>query len=351
MEILFLTSGNHVPSTRFRVLQYIPGLEAAGHRCIVAHSVPEKYRGWPLLGNRLSEVPRFAFRLRDWLRAWRSNPDVIVVERELSSSGFSLPERMFRKVARRMVLDVDDAIFLKHPEKFRAIASMCDLVVAGNCLLRERIELLNTRVVVVPTCVDTARYALKPDSAASGAWPVLGWTGTASNFNSLRVIAGALRALARTRDFELLIVAEREPAAKELGLDGVRMRYLPWQAETEIRDLHNFDVGLMPLEDSEWTRYKCGLKILQYLAAGIPAVASPVGVNREIIDDGVNGFLASSESEWVTSLGRLMDDADLRHRMGAAGRATVEQRYSVAVNLPKFEAALVEAMRGPRSQC
>lgn len=348
LHILFLTSGPGVPSTRFRILQFVPGLEAAGHRCVVAHSRPPKYRGWRFLGNRLSEIPRAAFRLADWLRCWRQPPDVVVVERELSSSGFWLPERMFRRIARAMVLDVDDGVFLVHPQKLRGLASMCDLVIAGNSLLAERVAIVNPRAAVIPTCLDTARYALKPRaSGASCGPPVLGWTGTEHNLPSLRAISGALRALERTHNFELSIIAERPPAADTLGLTGINLRYTPWREESEISDLHRFDVGLMPLEDSEWTRYKCGLKILQYMAIGIPAVASPVGVNREIIQHGENGLLASTGSDWTMHLAKLLEEAELRNRLGAAGRTTVEERYSVAVNLPKFEAALRAAVRSP----
>jgi glycosyltransferase involved in cell wall biosynthesis len=257
---------------------------------------------------------------------------------------------MFRRIAPAMVLDVDDGIFLAHPEKFRGLASMCDLVIAGNSLLAERVAMVNSRVAVIPTCLDTHRHALKPaGEAPATARPVLGWTGTEHNLNSLRLVSAPLRALRRTHDFELSIIAERPPSLGELNLSGLDVRYTPWREETEIRDLHGFDVGLMPLEDSEWTRFKCGLKILQYMAIGIPAVASPVGVNRDIIRSGDNGFLAASQSQWTARLATLLDDPALRARMGAAGRATVEQRYSVAANLPKFEAALRAASAERRS--
>ena len=340
MQILFLTSGPQVPSTRFRVLQYLPGLEAAGHKCLVAHSRPPKYQGWRPLGNRLSDIPRTAFRLMDWLRCLSRKPDVVVVERELFSSGFWLPERLFRGIAPAMVLDVDDGIFLAHPGKFRGLAAMCDGVIAGNPLLAQRAAMVNPHVTIVPTCLAVERYAPRPKPPQAAVRPVLGWTGTKSNLPSLRLISGALQALRRTHDFELAIIAEAPPDADELGLSGIALRYSSWREESEISDLHRFDIGLMPLEDSEWTRSKCGLKILQYMAIGIPAVASPVGVNCDIVQHGENGLLASTASDWTTHLARLIEDEPWRTRLGAAGRATIEERFSVEGNLPKFEAAL-----------
>ena len=125
------------------------------------------------------------------------------------------------------------------------------------------------------------------------------------------------------------------PALEVVG--GVDVRYIPWRAETEIDDLQHFDIGLMPLEDNEWTRYKCGLKILQYMAIGIPGVVSPVGVNSQIVQHGENGFLATSESEWTEHLECLLNDIELRKKIGRAGRQTVENCYSVEANVSRLE--------------
>jgi glycosyltransferase involved in cell wall biosynthesis len=129
-----------------------------------------------------------------------------------------------------------------------------------------------------------------------------------------------------------------------LGLEGVNVRFVPWRERTEFKDLLAFDVGIMPLEDTAWSRYKCGLKILQYMAIGIPAVASPVGVNSDIIRTGENGFLPESSSDWVQILQHLTSHQELRLRIGAAGRRTVEQSYSVESQLPRLVEVLAEAV-------
>lgn len=344
MRILFLTSGDDVPSSRFRVLQYLPYLRQRGHDCSVAVSRPPKYRGWRWLGNRLSNFPRSLFRLADFMRTAVSRPDVVVIERELFSSNLALFERMFRRIAPALVLDVDDGLFLQHPRKFRLLAKMCDVVIAGNELIAEKSRTINPRTVVIPTALDLPRYQLKEEVVGAPKKLIVGWTGTAGNFSQLQTIAEPLRRLSREHDVELRIIAEHRPAPKLLG-DGIDIRFQPWNRESEIDDLRQFDLGLMPLPDDEWSRYKCGLKILQYMACGIPAIASPVGVNADIIHHGQNGLLATSDEEWEAALQQLAGDADLRRRLAAAGRATVEERFSVEANVELLIAALTSATR------
>ena len=347
MRILFLTSGAIVPSSRFRVLQYLPYLQSRGHHCTVLPSRPPKYKGLRSLGNRLSELPRAAARLLDWMHARRNAYDVIVIERELFSSGFRALERLFRRIAPALVLDVDDGIFIQHPDKFAALSRLCDLIIAGNELLREKAVEHNRNTIVIPTSLDTVRYTQRSIKPFDNRRPILGWTGMADNLLHLQPIAPALVALRQQTDFELRVICEREPQSRELGLGSVNVQFIPWRESTEIVDLQMFDVGLMPLVDNNWTRYKCGLKILQYMAAGIPAVASPVGVNAEIIQHGANGMLASAPEEWTACLANLLTDGNLRRKTAAAARRTVEAGYSLEVNAPKLEAALIQATNLP----
>ena len=343
MRILFLTSGDDVPSSRFRVLQYVGHLQQRGHRCSVAASRPPKYRGWRWLGNRLSDLPRGLFRAADLMRVAVSNFDVVVIERELFSSNFAGFERLFRRISPALVLDVDDGIFVQYPRKFRLLAGLCDVVIAGNELIAEKTRPINPRTVVIPTSLELARYRVKPVTDRAGKKLVIGWTGTAGNFPQLGMVAEPLGRLAREREFELRIIAEREPPRELLGGDGIEVCFQRWSRESEIEDLLQFDVGIMPLADDEWSRYKCGLKILQYMACGIPAVASPVGVNAEIIQDGQNGLLAETAEEWITALTRLADEREFSRRLAAAGRTTVEERYSVEENALLLERALQTA--------
>jgi glycosyltransferase involved in cell wall biosynthesis len=346
MKVLFLTSGDLVPSTRFRVLQYIPHLVAAGHRCTVAHSIPQKYDYWPRLGWRASQWIKRAVRMWHMVRARLGRYDVVFVERELFHDGTSSMEERFRRVARAMVLDVDDAVFLDHPEKFDRIVRMSDVVIAGNRFLLERIEPLNPSVVTIPTCVDMNRYVPRPDAAA-GQRPVIGWTGVAANLNYLRVMAPAMRNLASRHDFELRLVAQDDSPLAAIDLAGVRTAFVRWDAAREIEQLHGFDIGIMPLRmDEPWDVYKCGLKLIQYMAVGTPGVASPVGVNAEILQHGLHGFLAATTDQWEESLAKLLEDPGLRQRMGQSARRRVEEAYSVQVCLPRLIETLSRAADG-----
>jgi glycosyltransferase involved in cell wall biosynthesis len=351
MRLLFLISGRQIPSSRFRILQFIAHLQARGHTPVVAASRPPKYRGWPVLGNRLSQFPRVLFRLADLGRAWRGKFDVVVLERELfSGSGSWRMEHWFRRLAQSVVLDVDDGLHLDHPRKFAALATMADVVVVGNRLLADQAALHNPHAVVVPTVVDTDRYRPREAAAAAGGPLVLGWTGTAANIPYLAPILPALRQVARKRSVELRVIAERDAELLALDLTGIPVRFQPWREATEAEDLLGFDIGLMPLASDPWSRAKCGLKVLQYMACGIPALASPVGVNTEIIQDGDNGLLADGPQTWADHLWRLAADPALRARLGAAGRRTVENRYSIHTALPLLERAYEDAAQRGRAR-
>jgi glycosyltransferase involved in cell wall biosynthesis len=350
MRILFLTSGRHAPASRFRVLQYVPRLQAAGHECVVAPSIPPKYHGFRLIGTRASEWPRRMFRAWDLLGAWVRNYDVVFLERELFSTDFVLLERLFRRVARTLVLDVDDAIFVQHPRKFVTLLNLSDCVIVGNPLLYQKVSKEHPCTVEIPTVVDLARYVPNPVAGNRGARPVIGWTGLASNIPYLEIAAAGLRELSRRHDFEFQVVAESANPLSKLDLTGVRVRFIPWEEHNEIAILQQFDVGLMPLPDNEWTRYKCGLKLIQYMALGIPAIASPVGVNVDIVRHGETGYLPHTESEWVECLARLVGDAALRHRIGQAGREQIASRYALDQTAPKLirtlEQAAARSIRG-----
>ncbi len=355
MRIAFLTSGRLVPSSRFRVLQFVPDLQRLGHECLVLPSRPEKYASLPLLGFRLSGVVKRWARRRDLATLERWSPDVVVLERELFSDATFDVEQTLRRIARRLVLDIDDGLFVLNRHKFEVLCGLSDHVIAGNELLATRVQPINPRVTVIPTCVDVGKYqgrgtrgegrVMSQANSPHAPHPsplVLGWTGTAANIEYLEVLREPLRQLAREFPIELRVIAESELPLRRLGFDrdGIPTRFVRWSEATEVADLGAFDVGLMPMPDTEWTRYKCGLKILQYMAAGVPAVASPVGVNSEIIHHGVNGWLATTPDEWLFVLRQLLSDPNRRDSVVPAARKTVEERYSITAQLPRLIACL-----------
>ena len=346
MRVLFLTSGRRLPSTRFRILAYLPALRGAGLRCAVRHSHPPKYAHWNWLGWRLSLRARRALRRINLQEAAVRRFDLAVVERELFDDDSAEFEQRLRRIVPRMLLDVDDAVFLRHPAKYSSLATMCDGVIAGNDAIAEHTRALNPAVAVIPTSVDLARYQRSSVPPQPGPI-VLGWTGTSSNLEHLRLIARPLRRLAENHDLRLHIVADSREPLRTIDFGKLPVRFDRWSLRKEMQQLAPFQIGLMPLADSEWERYKCGLKLIQYLALGIPAVASPVGVNTHIVKAGVNGLLAGNEAEWEDALLALVTDAELRARLGGAGRQIVTERYSIQANAPKMEQALRDLGRSP----
>jgi glycosyltransferase involved in cell wall biosynthesis len=281
-----------------------------------------------------------------------SECDLVYVFREGALLGPALAERA---LARRLpfVFDFDDAVwvryvspansylsYLRFPGKTATLCRLARHVMAGNPYLRDYAARYNERVTIVPTTIDTARYEVRPRRV--NAVPVIGWTGSYSTEQYLRLVRTVLERLRKRREFRFAVVGGRG-----FAVDGVEVEHRPWRSATEVDDLRDFDIGIMPLPDTEWERGKCGLKALQYMALEIPAVASPVGVNRDIIQHGTNGLLASTEEEWAAALERLLSDASLRRALGRAGRATVEAGYSAAVQAPRVAEIFRSAVRTP----
>jgi glycosyltransferase involved in cell wall biosynthesis len=344
MKLLFLSSGDRVPSARFRILPFAPRFRADGHQCVVAHSFPQKYDYFPWMGFRPSQLLKRSVRWWHWLRAKLSRFDIVFVDREIFDSPSAAMEERFRSICRRFVTDLDDAVFLRYPDKFRQLMTMSDLVVCGNRFLVEHVQPLNSRTVQVPTCVDMDQYQPRI-AAAANPRPVVGWMGTAGNVQYLSVAAEALRRVAREQEFELRVVVPDAAGLQTMDLTGVQVVHELWQPARETIQLQQFDVGLMPLfPDQPWDRYKCGLKLIQYLAVGVPGIAAPVGVNSEILDDNRNGFAAQTPEEWTTALRSLIGDHDLRQQMGRRGRQTVMDRYSVQANYPVLRDALLSLL-------
>lgn len=345
MKFLFLTSGRRTPSTRFRAIPFVDQLRKAGHRCTLSHSFPEKYDYFPRLGFRPSQLLKRATRWIDIFRTRWGRYDAVILERELFDNPTWDMEKRLRQHASVLVLDMDDGVFLKFPEKFEHLLAMADLVVAGNERLRQWAHDAGRPTVVIPTCIDTAEY--RPRQTAGDrepARPVIGWMGTSGNITYLQVLEQPLRRLAQKLNFTLRVIATDRGTLDDLKLDGVQVEFRTWNPETEVADLAEFDIGVMPLTKDVWSEYKCGLKLLQYMAIGIPGVASPVGVNGDILREGENGFLAQSPEQWETALETLLVDPLLRTRLGQNARQTVEQSYSVAVNLPKWLEAIEQTI-------
>ncbi|MFG0317913.1 MAG: glycosyltransferase family 4 protein [Planctomycetota bacterium JB042] len=283
------------------------------------------YAGWrfAVRGARLG-------RVRD--------ADLVVVEHQLFPYLPAWGERWLSRRRTPWQLEFDDAIHLTrlHARKMALLCRLADRVVVGNDTLARfaRRHARAAAVEVVPTLVDADR--IRPRAPSPPGRPaVIGWIGLPTNFGALRLLAAPLRRLAATTPIVLRVVSDGAPQ-----LEGVPVEARPWSEEGEADEVRGFDVGVMPLPDDAWSRGKCGLKILQAFAAGVPVVASPVGVNAELIRPGENGLLATSDEEWHDALALLLRDGALRRRLAEAGRRTVEERYSLPRWAPRIAAGL-----------
>jgi glycosyltransferase involved in cell wall biosynthesis len=331
-RLLVITHSDFDPASRLRLMQYFPGLAAAGWRVDHRPLRPSLYRPLHTIGPtlrrwemRVNAALRRVNLLGDFIGAGKYH--AIVIGRELPHLiGF------LKTLSHRLILDLDDAIYLgSSRQAVVQLACQAKVVVAGNMTLAKAASEWCDNVKVIPTVVDPSAY--RPASAeANGGRLRVGWLG--SDYSIRETLFPHLKMLATLQSeigFEFVIVSGPRPILPSCTL---RFRFVAWSplVETEIARL--FDVGIMPLLDDPLQRAKCGAKLLQYMAAGLPVIASPIGVNCSIVTPGLNGFLAADSEGWRMALRELTADTALRSRLGAAGRACVEADYSIERWLP-----------------
>jgi glycosyltransferase involved in cell wall biosynthesis len=339
-------------SSRVRMYQYGDALRRAGIALEADALLDDAYLSAKYAGGRTPWTRVLAAYLRRALAmsALARRNEMLWVEKELWPWAPAWLERLAWR-GRPVALDFDDAIFhnydlhrarlvrVLYGRKIDRLMRAARIVLAGNDYLAARAREAGARsVLVLPTVVDLARYAPKARPAAqSPDTPVrIAWIGTPATVHYLRGLAAPLAEVAKRHAIEVRVIGA------ELELPGVPVRHVPWSDAGEAAAIAECDIGVMPLPDSPWERGKCGYKLIQYMACGLPVVASPVGVNCRIVRPGANGFLAADDASWATALGELVADAALRARLGAAGRALVESDYSLQANAPRLAAALRE---------
>lgn len=342
------------PGQRYRLEQWEPLLKEKGvdityepFECEELHALLYKpglmRRKLQLVMNGLKRRVALLKRVKDY--------DVVYIFREAALFGPPLFELLIHRTGVPIVFDFDDAIFvsyrspsngylsyLKFASKTKTICRIASHVMVGNPYLADYARQVNDRVTVVPTTIDTDKYKLR--AREESVLPVIGWTGSHSTVQHLDTLRGVLRKLAAREPFRLRVIGT--PVYK---LDNLEVEAMPWKAKTELEDLGTIDIGIMPLPDDAWSKGKCALKALQFMALGIPTVCSPVGVNTDVIQDDQNGFIAATEDEWVEKLSRLIGSAQLRERLGRAGRVTVEHGYSARSQAPKVYDVLRSVLR------
>lgn len=340
-SVLFLTlhRPDRSPSQRFRFEQYIDFLKQNGFECHHSYLLDANddkifYSSGMAFSKAAIVVKSFRKRFRE---SASTRYDIVFVQRECFMLGTSWFEKRFGKRS-KMIFDFDDSIwlqnvsdanrkfsFLKNPNKTSAIIGYADLVFAGNQYLADYARQFNNRVVIVPTTIDTAEYQ-KLKSERNSKSVCIGWSGSITTIQHFNFAVPFLKKIKEKygERVSIKVIGDGNYSNPELGITGI-----PWKKEDEIKEISSMDIGIMPLPDDEWTKGKCGLKGLLYMALEVATVMSPVGVNTEIIQDGENGFLASSEEEWIAKISLLVEDELLRKKLASNGRITVVNRYSV----------------------
>jgi glycosyltransferase involved in cell wall biosynthesis len=340
---------------RFRIAQFIPYLATVGIDVTLdSLFTTEFFRLVYRPGRYLQKAATFAGLSIKRLAALRDAAqfDLIFIYREMFPIGPAVIERLLTMRGRPpVVFDFDDALFLpsvsdanrliavlKQPQKIESIISRSDHVIAGNDYLSAYARRFNPAVTMIPTSVDTDRFAPLDGGCPSKTTtpPIIGWIGSPTTASYIRGLAGVLRRVRERHNFVLRVSGTGEP----LEIPGVQVENETWTLAREVELFNSCDIGVYPLADDEWSKGKCGFKAIEFMACGVPVVAAAVGVNREIIRDGENGFLAATEQEWVDKLGRLLSEPDLRRRFAVAGRRMIEERYSLGVNAPTLAATL-----------
>lgn len=300
---------------------------------------PLQNAGWQVRAERF---PGGRYGIRTWERRalWKW-ADVTVLH-QIKLSG--LEARLFASLSRRRVFDVDDAIYVRKPRrlgqapdesiwrkrKFAATCRWVDVVAAGNDVLAGVARASAREIVILPTSIDVAAYL--PSHAGDDAAPTIAWIGSPENLIYLEMIRPALARLTqRHPTLKLRVICSHFPEWPDVALEKVA-----WSAATEAQSLAAAHIGIMPLTDDAWSRGKCALKLLQYMAAGLPCVASPVGANREAVIDGVNGFHAASLEEWEAALEKLIVSPQLRATQGLNGLHQVRERYAMSVYRSRY---------------
>ena len=325
MKVLFLIRGRDLPSSRYRVIQYLPYL---GEENIE-----------PYVQNFSGNILQYMKLLRTLKRY-----EVVFIQRKRPAfPGMQL----LNKFAQKIIYDFDDAVMFRSTRKslltgkttfsktrerrFAEIMKIADHVIAGNNFLKEKALRFTDRVTVIPTPIDLERYTVKAFQQSEDK-VIVGWIGSNSSLPYLDRIKDVFEVLGKKyKHLELKIIC-----GTFIDCENIRVIKKFWREEDEVEDLRSLDIGVMPLVDDPWAWGKSGLKILQYYGVGIPVVCTPLGVNSEVVEDGVNGFWARTHEEWVEKLSVLIENPDLRKEMGLKGREVVEKAFSLQVCAPKL---------------
>lgn len=354
MKVLFLGRYEDMgASTRLRSLQYLPYLKKDGIEVTVSPLLSNEYLRQLYTTRSRSLAPMMQSYFRRFRQLLTTGQyDLVWIEKELFPMLPAWAERYL--VRKPYVVDYDDATFHfydQHPKgivrrlmgrKIDVVMKNAALVVAGNDYLAQRAKQAGAkRVENIPTVIDLEKYPYEQNSSQNDTPFTIGWIGSPATAKYLKMIQPALKLFCDSHsDVQIMLIG-----AGDIDLSDLPIQNVAWMEDTEVANVQQMDVGIMPLPDDHWERGKCGYKLIQYMACGKPVIASPVGVNQEIVKEGVNGFLAQNTEEWVAAFKTLYEDVSLRGHMGGSSRKIVEGRYCLQVTAPKLSELLQSASK------
>jgi len=355
MKVLFLTKYDNLgASSRYRTLQFLPYLQKRGIKYKVSPLFSNKYLEYKYNNKKtckIEVVKALIKRIFNLINI--KHYDLIVIEKELLPYFPPFFEKIIYRRKKPFVLDYDDAIFHNYDNnntkiirfvlknKIKKVMELANLVIVGNSYLYDYAKNITDNVVLIPTVIDLAKYPTKKPVEPNIF--TIGWIGSPATSHYILDILPTLEYFCLNNNCKLKLVGFDKKLLK--NINNFFIKVVEWSEEKEIDYLKTFTVGIMPLKDDKWSRGKCGLKIIQYMGTFLPVIASPVGVNSDLIVSGVNGFLARDENEWLSSLEKLYLNKDLRIKMGYLGRKKVEEMYSLQVYAPKYIESILSVLK------
>jgi len=341
MNVALLTKYDDLAaSTRFRFSQYKPYLKEKGIEMVFQ----------PLFSNNyLQNLYKNGYRRQDqiissyynrlkWLIS-KPDVDLIWLHYELFPFLPSIFERLIKLPKKPIVFDYDDAIFHNYDfnsnwfikmlleKKLQTTISSAKISFCGNNYLAEYASRYCSKIEIVPTLVDTKIFYPKITQRPKNDFLRIGWIGTPSTWNNyVAPILPMLKEITKKEKIEIAVMGADKKAKADSSIN-----FTEWKKEEEVSFLHSLDIGIMPLTNTPWAKGKCGFKLIQYMACGLPVLASPVGVNSDIVEHGVNGFLVETVEDWKSAIKKLCNEPELRYQMGTAGRKKIEEKYSLEI--------------------
>lgn len=347
MRVLFIVPypPDTAPSQRLKFEQYLDYFRKNGITVELSSFMTPEFR--KIIYKRGHFFKKVFFTILGYLRRFRDvfrakDFDIIYLHLEAAPFGPPIFEYIFYKMKKPVIYDIDDVVYLPHSSranplarflrsygKIRRIMRMSAHIIVVTRYLEEFSRKYNRNVTYISPTINTEKYFVKDKDPNNKV--CIGWTGSHSTSEYLLLIENVLRRISQNYDVRIKVIGDGG-----FKIDGLRIEAKAWSLKEEVSDIQDIDIGLYPLPKNEWIMGKGGLKPLQYMGMGIPPVCSRIGAVLDFIQDGVNGFLADSEDEWVEKISRLIEDFDLRRKIGLAARKTVEGDFSIAVNAPEY---------------